>query len=93
MEARGVEPLSEDIFTQVSPSASDHLHSLDVTPVGMLHTLVAFKSVTRPKAKAHSRSPLNDARAPNRGISGSDGYFKLSSNRFHIIVSEIIVVS
>ncbi len=41
VEARGIEPLSESLFTRLSPGASVYLNSLSVPGNGTLHGQVA----------------------------------------------------
>ena len=41
VEARGIEPLSESLFTRPSPGASVYLNSLSVPGNGTLHGQVA----------------------------------------------------
>ena len=49
VEARGIEPLSENIFTQFSPGADGYLHSLAQAGAVTLKSLVA--SLYMPGAK------------------------------------------
>jgi len=41
VEARGIEPLSENPSTGFSPGAGGYLHSLTMTTIANLHRLVA----------------------------------------------------
>lgn len=58
VEARGVEPLSENPSTQFSPSAVDYLHSLSISPVYEDICLSSFIYPACCKALASSFSAL-----------------------------------
>ena len=57
VEARGIEPLSENLFIQLSPSAAYRLHSLIPAPTGRLRYLVSLIHPMRRGTRTR-RSPL-----------------------------------
>ena len=75
VEARGVEPLSENASTGTSPGADGYLHSLTQAWAVTLRGLVASLFMVRSKLCAHTcttkRRPI-----PARGPSGLDGCVK-----------------
>ena len=61
VEARGVEPLSENSFTKPSTSVCYLLNFPRKHPITGVFCLVAFSCVTDTKTTLGSRSPLSDA--------------------------------
>ncbi len=64
VEARGVEPLSENHLSRLSPSAADPLDSPHRAPTDRLPVAVSALVMTGPTASPCSRSPLNHAPIP-----------------------------
>ena len=64
VEARGVEPLSENHLSRLSPSAADPLDSPHRAPTDRLPVAVSALVMTGPAASPCSRSPLNHAPIP-----------------------------
>jgi hypothetical protein len=71
VEARGVEPLSEDRQHTASTCVADNLNSRPSTPIGRLRT-VASPECSRPQAAEHQpwTSPLHRALPPPRASDG-----------------------
>ena len=72
VEARGVEPLSENTSEKPSPSAAYHLHSLTQPSVSRLKGLVASFYMTQAKLIVFTFTAKSRPR-PRRGTRGMDG--------------------
>ena len=72
VEARGVEPLSENNLTRTSPSAVCYLHSLTGAGTNTLRGLVASLCMVRSKLCART-STTKSRPSPGRGPPGVDG--------------------
>ena len=83
VEARGVEPLSENLSARLSPSAADHFRFPRPIPYRQGMGFGSFIKSHLPQSLGRLVPHIDDARDPGRGQPGTDGHC-LSSDRYEI---------